>query len=305
MFLISASLQYIEVSSRFCSFLLAMRKYTRSDRREKIMIFLIADIHSRKDRLERHIARIEKKISRPLDARDTLVCLGDLFGATKRTARSFQGKMLCDRKLVSYIASQPYTMVCIRGNHDNDKRLYRLGARRTERFGGLVEALGDNLLFLDDGGIYTLPLDAKNSHCGTVSVLALGGAFSHMYRLRGEAPLLIQQMKTQYAPLLHATKTIKVDYVLSHDCPATEMPFLVKQLFGKTPMNDILEQVKKNICFCDWFYGHHHMDNKRHSHYHGIYRNEITLEKIGAHAKRANSAALKCDISHITSIDRR
>lgn len=252
------------------------------------MIFVISDIHTSKRRLRRHCSHIESRIERPLDEHDTVICLGDLFGLSSRKAPSRTSKLAADRRFIKYIETLPFNIVCIYGNHDNEKRVYRLSSHDDERFGGHVRKLGENIFYLDNGQIYDIPIDAGNPSTESVSVLALGGAFGHLYRFYGASKVSEQAFYKQYLPLVFAIDPIKVDYVLSHDAPTSKMGRLARSVFGSTPASDILDSIKDNVIFHEWYFGHHHLDLEPSAHFHGLYRREVELSIPEENAKRVN-----------------
>ena len=252
------------------------------------MIFVISDIHTSKRRLRRHCSHIESRIKRPLDEHDTLICLGDLFGLSSRKAPSRTSKLAADRRFIKYIETLPFNIVCIYGNHDNEKRVYRLSSHDDERFGGHVRKLGENIFYLDNGQIYDIPIDAGNPSAESVSVLALGGAFGHLYRFYGASKVSEQAFYKQYLPLVCAIDPVEVDYVLSHDAPTSKMGRFAHSVFGSTPASDILDCIKDNVIFYEWYFGHHHLDLDPSAHFHGLYRREAELSIPEEDAKCVN-----------------
>lgn len=244
------------------------------------MIFLIADTHTETKRLDRHIANIEKSISRKLDEHDMLVCLGDLFGTPARKAPSLAKKIQRDRKFVEYVDALSFKVVCIHGNHDDAKRVWRIGARNSELFGQHAVQVGKNIYYLDNGGCYLLPIDATDEDIegDAVSVLALGGSFGHLYRINGAEVMKELMFHKQYEHLMYLVNPIYVDYVLAHDAPTSRLGRLVKWAFGATPATNVLDRIEDNLIFYDWYYGHHHIDLDTTDWHHCLYKREVKLD---------------------------
>lgn len=244
------------------------------------MIFLIADTHTETKRLDRHIANIEKSISRKLDEHDMLVCLGDLFGTPARKASSLAKKIQRDRKFVEYVDALSFKVVCIHGNHDDAKRVWRIGARNSELFGQHAVQVGKNIYYLDNGGCYLLPIDAADEDIegDAVSVLALGGSFGHLYRINGAEVMKELMFHKQYEHLMYPVNPIYVDYVLAHDAPTSRLGRLVKWAFGATPATNVFDRIEDNLIFYDWYYGHHHIDSDTTDWHHCLYKREVKLD---------------------------
>lgn len=241
------------------------------------MIFLVSDIHTSQKRLDTHILNVESSIGRNLDSRDTLVCLGDLFGLPASKAPSLADKLSADKKLISYIETLPFNVLCIYGNHDDAKRMYKLGAQDAWLWEQHVRQVASNIFYLDDGQVYDIPLNAEIPEGESVSVLALGGSFGHMYRFNGAPVEKEIAFYKKYLPLMCAVEPIEVDYVLAHDAPTSRLGRFVRTVFGPTPATNVLDAVEDNLVFSEWYFGHHHFDLEPHPHFHCLYRREKEL----------------------------
>ena len=181
-----------------------------------------------------------------------------------------------------FIASQPITLLCIRGNHE----------QRPERYGTykLVDQdIGDkiymdehfpNIWFAQDGGIY----DINDSH-----YLTIGGAYSidKDYRLaRGwmwfpNEQLDSAEKTTIYQKIMKNGPTF--DHILTHTAPLSQEPtwlFLngIDQSKVDKSMEEYLEEIAQTVKAKDWWFGHYHgddnwTDEQRFYHlvYHSIY----------------------------------
>lgn len=256
------------------------------------MIFLISDVHTRETVLDKHVSRIESEIARPLDERDTLICLGDLFGLPARKAPSLSAKIAADRKFVEHVEKYPFDVLCLHGNHDDAKRVYRIGSYDAYCWGQHTRRVGTNIFYLDDGQIYDIPVDATAPEGESVSVLALGGAFGHMYRFNGASKEQEAAFYRRYMPLMFATSPIEVDYVLAHEAPTSRLGRFVRTVFGATPASNVLDAVEDNLVFYEWYFGHHHFDLEPHPHFHCLYRREVELKAPEGGAERFNSKLL-------------
>lgn len=226
------------------------------------MIFAIADIHSNIKRLKRHTRHIERKIGRKLNQSDTLVCLGDFIGASAQGTNAQNIQHADNSYFLRYVSKQPYSVVCVIGNHDNKRKLKKLSGKRETIYGDEVLRIAENIVYLQNGHVYEIPIDncSKGEPRKSVRVLAAGGAFGHLYRFKGATKRYATELAISYLDFLYNDEHIEVDYVLAHDAPMRNIGKIIKGLFGITPMNLLLEQVMNKTSFSKWLFGHHHLD---------------------------------------------
>lgn len=274
------------------------------------MIFLISDIHANEKTYKKRMSDIERRYGRYPDERDLVVCLGDLLSAAGGQRKDKKrSKITVNKRFLRFLLNEPYQIISVMGNHDDLRMLRRIGYVCDREFNNDVLRLSANVSYMEDGKIYELedPESGKKR-----SVLALGGGFGHMYRFRKAPRIFVDGLWRRYEflwmrsdsydnkrDLLASAKNyirekegdeagyirewvipdkLRVDYVLSHDAPASKMGRIVRAAFGITPMNMILDLARKHIIFKHWYFGHHHFDYEPGEKFTCIYRKSRRLK---------------------------
>lgn len=214
------------------------------------MLYITGDIHGSTERI-RDIESFCVNSNTTTD--DCLIMLGDVginyFGDYRDGIR---------KEMMSKI---PVTFVCIRGNHEARPEDIPTYLKKV-MFGGIVFVEPDypNIIFLQDGGEYEI--QGKK-------ILAIGGAYSvdKGYRLmRGYKWFQNEQLSDEeQKDIFEKIKGHHYDIVLTHTCPFEWQPtelFLpeVDQSKVDKTTEIWLGQVKNNISFNKWYFGHFHGD---------------------------------------------
>ena len=55
---------------------------------------------------------------------------------------------------------------------------------------------------------------------------------------------------------------LNVDFIVSHDGPASDLILLGGRLLKIDPLNQYLEDVRQKTTYRKWFFGHHHMNHQ-------------------------------------------
>lgn len=243
------------------------------------MIYITGDIH----------ARPEKRFStdmfpqgKYLTKEDYVIVLGD-FGLIW----DYKGENANEKYWLKWLDEKPWTTLFIDGNHENFDRLNAYPYE--EWHGGLVHKIRPSVIHLMRGEVYDI--------CGK-RFLALGGAKSHdiehgivdpadyenrnelraacrsleekhggwqfaMYRIKGES--WWEQEVPNAADRHNAIYNLsfvynKVDYVLSHDAPASDVILLGQGYYEPDEYSYWLEQLRSSIVYDKWFFGHYHQN---------------------------------------------
>ena len=187
---------------------------------------------------------------------DVLVILGDagiLYYGAKKSREKY---------LKQYLAEQPITLFCVRGNHEDRPEKRGMTCAYNSLVDGEVysEDVCPNVLYAKDGAVY---------HWNGKSILTIGGAYSidKFYRCamgwywnpaeqltEAEMDAITQQHMGKY-----------YDYVFTHTCPFTWQPtdlFLsgIDQNSVDNSMEIWLEGFSRDIDFGHWYFGHFHAD---------------------------------------------
>ncbi len=202
------------------------------------MVYVTGDMHGFPDRLHRT----------QLTADDTLIVCGDLgYGMNPASAIDF---------FIEYLASKPYTVLFIDGNHDNHERLAELPEEW--RYGGRVHRVRDNVFHLMRGQIYTIE---------DRTFFTLGGAASRdkHYRQQRGLPWWPEEVPSA-EELMEAAENLetvgwRVDTVLTHTAPRVLMEQLQQVAPpDEAPLTAFLDALWQDLQFNEWYFGHWHVD---------------------------------------------
>lgn len=191
-----------------------------------------------------------------------------------------------ERRIKKKIKSRVY---CVRGNHEERPENLNYKVVWDEDVYGNVymDPDNENIRYFLDGGEYIL---------GEYSVLTLGGAYSvdKCYRLERAKILNLKFSgwfaNEQLTPEEMETINKKVfgkryDFILSHTCPIAWEPtdlflgFIDQSTVDKS-MENWLDEVRKNIDWKYYLFGHYHADRVERPHVEQFYQKYEALESI-------------------------
>lgn len=202
-----------------------------------------------------------------------------------------------DKKYKKLLNSMNYYIYCVRGNHEQRPELIEgMTLVNDENVNNVVymEEAFPNIRYFVDGKIYNL-LGYK--------CLVVGGAYSvdKWYRLaragysKDEAetadPKKCGWFKdecltaAEMAAIMKKVKGESVDFVLSHTCPLSWEPidlFLngINQSTVDKSMEVWLDELKNNIKWKYWLFGHYHADRIERPHVEQFYQEYEDVESI-------------------------
>lgn len=161
------------------------------------------------------------------------------------------------------ITRLPLTVFCIHGNHE--QRPENIPTYTQEEWmGGTVyrESAYANLIFAKDGEIYYI-----NGH----DFFVIGGAYSpdKQYRIQHKYPWFEDEQPSELIKKCAEEKLakigFKVEYVLTHTCPYSCIPFDVigkNELYGEIDYSteQWLQKIESKTEYEHWLCGHYHID---------------------------------------------
>lgn len=212
-------------------------------------VFITGDKHANFDSVEAFCTDYAT------DKTDILIVLGDAG------INFFLDKQ--DTQLKEFLRELPITLFCIHGNHE--ARPEKLENYECITFHGnlaLAERKYPNIIFAIDGNTYLF----SGMRC-----IALGGAYSvdKPYRLASGGIWFDDEQPSEetkkFAEHVLDFNGWDVDVVLSHTCPAGDIPvdaFLpgIVQSDVDRSTEDWLQYIKDRLTFRKWFCGHWHID---------------------------------------------
>ena len=202
-----------------------------------------------------------------------------------------------DKKYKKLLNSMNYHIYCVRGNHEQRPELIKsMVLVNDENVKNVVYMEEDfpNIRYFVDGKIYNL-LGYK--------CLVVGGAYSvdKWYRLaragyaRNEAETADPKKcgwfqdecltSAEMAAIMEKVKGESIDFVLSHTCPPSWEPtdlFLngIDQSTVDKSMEIWLDELKDNIKWKYWLFGHYHADRIERPHVEQFYQEYEDVESI-------------------------
>ena len=162
-----------------------------------------------------------------------------------------------------YTLRYPFKLFCIHGNHEM-RPSKDIGYHEEQWQGGtvFVDEWFPNILFAKDGEVYDL--DGR-------SAIVIGGAYSvdKSWRLANGAKWFTDEQPDEATKRAVETtldaRGWKVDFVLSHTCPAKSRPtwaFLpgLDESTVDTSTEEWLGTIEQRLTYQRWFCGHFHID---------------------------------------------
>lgn len=209
------------------------------------MIYLTGDTHIPIDmeKLEDKYFPVQLNMSKE----DYLIICGDFGGVWDRTKERDQ--------ILNSLANKNFTTLFIDGNHENFDILNKMPV--SQWHGGKVHFIRDSIIHLMRGQVFEI--DGL-----TFFTMGGGNSIDKAYRVphrswwKQEMPS-DEEKETGIKNLeLHNNE---VDYIITHTAP-TDIVIQIRDVNGdELPLNEYLLQIKHNVKFKKWFFGHFH-ENK-------------------------------------------
>ena len=231
---------------------------------------------------------------------------GDIHGDPKRFTRDAfpeQAGMnrddyviICGDFGLVWLEDKPFTTLFVDGNHENFDRLNH-DYPVEEWNGGLTHVVRPHIRHLMRGEVFTL-----QNH----TFFTFGGARSHdiqdgildpekdagkikawntvrvykMFRVNHQS-WWKEEMPTA-EEMQHGRDTLekcgnKVDFIITHDRPASLNAILSRGQFETDDLTRYLEEISQNVKYSVWLYGHHHEDRKDFMIYVGLYEQIVRI----------------------------
>ena len=203
------------------------------------MVYVTGDMHGEWD-------RFRAKELRRLREGDTLLICGD-FGFLWDNSRR-------ERAVLKRMASLPYTVAFVDGCHENVDLLLRYPVKPW--CGGSVHRIAPNVVHLMRGQIYTI-----ENH----TYFAFGGGHSEDAEFRRESHGWWKQEHPTQAEIRDATENLaeydnKVDYIITHEPPASLKDCLRVDAAERLEVNAFFEDIIRHCIYRKWFFGKCHLN---------------------------------------------
>ena len=192
------------------------------------MMFVTGDTHGVNDFLKLK----EFAESKTANESDYVIIAGDVLGVgpDERTER-----------ILSVYGKLPFTVLFVDGNHENYPYIHSFPV--TEKFGGRVHVLRENVVHLCRGEIFEIEGN---------KIFTFGGATSIDRIYRTENVNLWAEETPSQADYENALQNLEnhnftVDYVITHSCETYLENVMMRNFFEK-------------LSFKKWYFGHFHTD---------------------------------------------
>lgn len=232
------------------------------------MIFVVGDTHGGLD--VRKLESKRFKEGKSLTKNDYLIVLGD-FGIWKnKRAQDF----------LNWISEKKWTTLFVEGNHEDYNYLNTFPL--VDMFGNKVRKINDSVYQLLRGEIYNID---------GYKFFAFGGARSldRFSASRQEGidwfPEEECSYKEEAAALLNLEKeNNKVDFIVTHTCSKSTLDYLGR-IYGMyiedyDNQNKFFEELKSNIEYKHWFFGHIHKDMNVNEKETVVYNDVLNIENF-------------------------
>lgn len=215
-------------------------------------VFICGDTHGSQNYDARKISSSKWTESKELDKDDYLIIAGDFGFVWSMFEPSEEEKWW-----YNWFAEKPYTTLFIDGNHENFDRLDKLPTE--EKFGGEVGVLVPGSVYhLKRGEVYVI---------ADMKFFTFGGGTSIDKAHRIPFVSWWERENPSHREYNHGLVNLnennwEVDYVITHDCPtSTYYQMEYEKYENVSQLQKFLEDVKSNLSYKRWFFGHYHDDN--------------------------------------------
>ena len=234
------------------------------------MIYITGDCHGNFERFNASIFPEQNEMTKE----DYVIICGDFGGVWNTDEESNMETMMLD-----WLDCKSFTTLFVDGNHENFDRLY--GYPVENWHGGKVHKIRPSVIHLMRGQIYEL--------CGK-KIFTFGGAGSHdisggilelndlEYQKKkkeldkGWKPYRINHLSWWKEELPSETEMDEgrenllkydntVDFIVSHCASSSTAALLGQGLYKPDMLTDYFEEIRQNVKFQKWFFGHYH-DNR-------------------------------------------
>lgn len=234
------------------------------------MIYITGDCHADFGRFSKPVFPEQDQMSK----KDYVIICGDFGGVWDKEKESKK-----ETNWMDWLDEKPFTTLFVDGNHENFDRLY--GYPVEEWNGGKVHKIRPSVIHLMRGQVFTLQ---------EKKIFTFGGASSHdieggildpddpdfkkkLNRLiKGWLPYRINHINwwKQELPSEEEMEEGRhnleknennVDFIVTHCCASATQILLGGAMYKSDVLTDYLEEVRRNVHFKKWFFGHYH-DNR-------------------------------------------
>ena len=177
---------------------------------------------------------------------DTLIICGD-FGFIWDNSKK-------EKSLLKKLAEKDYTIAFVDGCHENFDILERYDV--VEWNGGKARIIEPNIIHLMRVQVFTIE-DKR--------IFTFGGGHSQDFEYRGDGSNWWEQEQPTHSEILEAIDNLAdysntVDYIITHEPPASLKDCLGVDVFQRLEVHAFFEDIIKVCYYQKWFFGKCHID---------------------------------------------
>lgn len=222
------------------------------------MVYVTGDTHG-------DLSRFKDAPMKKLKSGDTLIICGD-FGF-------FWDDSHKERSALKKLMSKPYTIAFLDGCHENFDILESFPV--SEWNGGKARVIAPNLIHLMRGQVYNIE---------NVRIFTFGGGHSQDIEFRRDSEGWWEREKPTHDEIIEGINNLaeygnSVDYVITHEPPASLKDCLNVDIFERLEVHAFFEDIIKTCTYKKWFFGKCHIDKHIPLKFYAIFGNVSPLNK--------------------------
>ena len=226
------------------------------------MIYITGDTHGRFEKFMRKTLILTEN--------DSVIICGDFGGVWDGSET--------ERRVISWLAKLPCTILFVDGNHENYDMLNALPTE--EWHGGKIHRIAPNVIHLMRGQVFEIEgkrfftfggasshdisdgilepddpdFERKEAHLWWMNALY---RVNHVSWWKEELPS-DEEMEEGIRNLEKVGNS--VDVILTHCAPTSVQDIFGESFYERDRLTDYLEKIKNTVDFKKWFFGHYHND---------------------------------------------
>ncbi len=221
------------------------------------MIYVTGDTHG-------DISRFKDSAFKKLKKGDVLIVCGD-FGFIWDGSRR-------EKSVLKKLTEKEFTIAFIDGCHENFDILESIPV--TEWCGGKARFISRNIVHLMRGQVYTIQ-DKK--------IFTFGGGHSQDFDFRRDSTNWWEREQPTHSEILEAIRNLDehsnaVDYVITHEPPASLKDCLGVDVFQRLEVHAFFEDIIKVCSYKKWYFGKCHIDKHIPIKFYAVFNNITPLK---------------------------
>lgn len=210
------------------------------------MIYITGDTHIPIDIQKLNSKKFPQQ--KELTKNDYVIICGDFGGVWSGDSK--------DDYWLDWLESKNFTTLFVDGNHENFDELEKY--EECSWNGGKVQYIRPSVIHLMRGYVYDIE---------GMKVFTMGGAYSIDKAYRREGVSWWPQEMPNEEEIIRARQNLalndnQVDLIITHDAPRSLASMICYEKTVKDELMFFLEEIKNNVAYRHWYFGHFHLDWK-------------------------------------------